>query len=107
MADQKTANAASKITRFYVDQVERSAPKLKNAVEDWHRVYNGFLDASFKAQKSVLKTMGIETKFVEQVEEMVKSTTKTALKMQKEFSDASIDISLKAVKSLLDKTEKA
>ncbi len=107
MTEKKSENAATKVTRFYLEQAERAAPKLKNAVDDWQRVYSGFLDASFKVQKNILKTMGLETKLVDQVEEAVKSTTKAAMKVQKELSDASIDASLKATKSLLDKTDKA
>lgn len=107
MADTKSENATTKVTRFYLEQAERAAPKLKNALDDWQRVYSGMLDVSFKAQKNVLKTIGLETKLVEQLEEAVKSTANAALKMQKELSDASIDASLKAAKTLLEKTEKA
>lgn len=107
MEEKKSENAATKVTRFCLEQAERAAPKLKNAVDDWQRVYSGFLDVSFKVQKNVLKTIGLETKLVDQLEEVIKSTANAALKVQKELSDASIDASLKAAKNLLEKTEKA
>ena len=107
MEEKKSENIATKVSRFYLEQAENAAPKLKNAVDDWQRVYTGFLEATFKVQKNVLKTIGLETKLVDQMEEAVKSTTNAALKIQKELTDASIDASLKATKSLLEKTEKA
>ena len=107
MAEKKSENVATKVTRFCVNQCESAAPKVKNAVDDWQRVYKGFVEASFKVQKNVLKTMGVETKLVDKMEEVVKSTTDTVLKVQKEMSDASIDLSLKAAKSILEKVEKA
>jgi hypothetical protein len=106
MAEKKSDDLSTKATRFYIEQAERAAPKMRNAVDDWQRVYTGFVAASFKVQKNVLKSMGLETKFVDQVEEAVKSSTEAAMKVQKELSDASIDFSLKTAKSLLEKTEK-
>ncbi|SRR5690606_8895377 len=106
MAENKSENAATKATKFCLDQAERAAPKIKNAVDDWQRVFSGLVDVSFKVQKNVLKTAGLETRLVEQLEEAVKSGTEAALKVQKELSDATIDIALKAARSYVDKTEK-
>lgn len=105
MAEHKSENTTTKATRFYLDQAERVAPKIKNAVDDWQRVFTGLVDISFKVQKNVLKTAGLETRLVEQLEEAVKSGAEAAMKVQKELSDASIDIALKAARSYVDKNE--
>ena len=107
MEDKKNEDPITKATRMYLEQAKRNAPKLKNAVEDWQKIYIGFLDASFKAQKSALKNMGIENQFVDQIEEMVRSSSKIALEFQKKLTEASIEITLKTAQSFLDKNNKS
>ena len=107
MENKKTENIGIKAGRFVVEQAEKAAPKAKLAIEDWQRVYMGFVNTSFQVQKSVLKSVGMESEMIDQFEKMVKSATETTLQMQKDLSNATIEMGLNAAKSILEKTEKA
>ncbi len=99
-------SASTKMSKLYLEQAEKNAPRLKSAVNDLQKMYSGFIKTSFNVQRGLLDLVGMETKFIDEMEDVVNSATEAGLKVQKEWADASIDLSLKTTREIVEKMTK-
>lgn len=99
MSDSKNNPFSSAILDF----CEQSAPKAKQAVDDWKQFCTACLDGGTKVQRTAMKSAGLKTNDDSQLETIWRNLAENMLNAQAEFSKAYIDVSLKALGSILKK----
>lgn len=99
MSDNKNNQFSSAI----LDYLDQNAPKAKQAVDDWKRFCTACLDSGVKVQRTAMKSAGLKTAEGSQVEVLWRNMAENLLNAQAEFSKAYIDVSLRALETMLKK----
>ncbi len=88
-------------TSVLLDFCEQTAPKAKQAVDDWRSFCNACVDGSLKLQRTAMKSTGLKTETPEGLDTALRNLAQTWFEAQAEFSKTSIDIALKATRTFL------
>lgn len=84
-----------------LDFCEQTAPKAKQAVDDWKSFCTACMDGGSKIQRTAMKSAGLQPEAPEGLDAAWKNLAHTLLDAQAEFSKTSIDIALKATRTFL------
>ena len=90
-----------KMSRFYLDQVEQSAPALKNAVDDWQKFCHWCYCTASDTQSTILQRSGAPAPWLEQYQAMVQTAVESGLKAQAEWSKATIESAVELTRTLI------
>jgi len=87
---------------FYLDLIEQSAPKMKQAADDLYEIGVGAAKTVVKAEKSILDGIGIESGLISKSEEIFNKTADEMTAAQKRISQISSNTVVGSVKLVRD-----
>ncbi len=87
---------------FYLDLIEQSAPKVKQAADDLYEFGIGAAKMVVKAEKSILDGIGIESGLISKSEEIFNKTADEMTTAQKRISEISSNTVISSVKLVRD-----
>lgn len=84
---------------------EEAKPQVERVVEDMQGLWTGMLEASFGVQRSLVRSVGLDTKLVDLAEGLSKDFSEAGFKMQKEFVAGSVEFATQVSRSLGDRAK--
>ncbi len=97
--EESTAGTAfTKAAGIYLDLVEKSAPKVNQAMNDLYDFWFGSFETVIDVQKTALETIGISSKTLDKSEAILKQSVKEAVNAQKKASEISTKAYLEIIK---------
>ena len=92
-------NPFTEVVNFYVDQIEQSAPIMKQATEDWFNLAGKILDKSIEFQEKIFGPMLRQSPEPSSAASEGKHFVRKLVDVQKDITLFTIDTVTKSVKS--------
>ena len=101
-AAKTSGDILTQTVEFYLDLIEQSAPKVKQAADDLYEFGVGAAKTVVKAEKSILDGIGINSSLISKSEEIFNKTADEMIGAQKRISEISSKTMVSSVKLVRD-----